>query len=85
MASPRGFADSDRLPPGAAYLIDDVVGDLIAVLRHAGYERAAVLGYSFVGGLAAWMARTRSEVTAAVIGGFPVLGDYRVTLRDVER
>jgi pimeloyl-ACP methyl ester carboxylesterase len=85
MASPRGFADSDRLPSGATYLIDDVVGDLIAVLRHAGHERAAVLGYSFVAGLAAWMARTRSEVTAAVIGGFPVLGDYRVTLRDVQR
>lgn len=85
LASPRGFASSTRLSDSTPYRASDMVGDLIYVLRHAGYERAPVLGYSFVGALAAWMAHEEPAVTAAVVGGFPLLGDYAITFRDVER
>nr|WP_246497856.1 hypothetical protein [Natronoglycomyces albus] len=61
--------------------------DLQAVARHVGYERFVFFGYSFTGVFGPWLTRqlrTAKAVAAVASGGFPVLGDYRITLDDVE-
>src|ERR1700761_5781136 len=75
-ASPRGFMASGRLPADRDYRVPDMAGDLVAVAEAAGFERFAVLGYSFSGAFAPWLARLAGRVTAVVAGGFPIAGDY---------
>lgn len=59
-----------------AYRATELSDDLVAVLHHLGVDRSPVFGYSFVGALAAWMAQHAPRtVTAAAVGGFPLLGD----------
>ena len=85
IASPRGFADSSRLDAEASYRVSDLVDDLIAVIQAVGFERFSVLGYSFTGAFAPWIARLSGRVDAVVSGGFPITGDYAYLKEDIER
>jgi pimeloyl-ACP methyl ester carboxylesterase len=85
IASPRGFADSGRLDADAPYRVRDLVDDLTAVLQVVGFERFSVLGYSFTGAFAPWIARLTGTVDAVVSGGFPIVGDYSYLYEDIER
>jgi pimeloyl-ACP methyl ester carboxylesterase len=85
IASPRGFAGSSRLDADAPYRVGDMADDLIAVLQAVGYERFSVLGYSFTGAFAPWIARLSGRVDAVVSGGFPILGDYAYLYEDIQR
>jgi len=76
IASPRGFASSARITHDGGYRITDLAGDLVAVVEAAGFERFSVLGYSFTGALAPWLAHLTGRVDAVVSGGFPIAGDY---------
>ena len=75
-ASPRGFAKSGRLPEDADYRASDLPDDLVAMMQAAGFERFSVLGYSFSGVFAPWIAKLTGRVDAVVAGGFPITGDY---------
>jgi pimeloyl-ACP methyl ester carboxylesterase len=85
IASPRGFAGSSRLDADAPYRVSDLVDDLVAVTRAAGFERFSVLGYSFTGAFAPWIARLTGNVDAVVSGGFPIVGDYAYLYPDTQR
>lgn len=61
--------------------------DLLAVARRAGHPRFLYFGYSFTGAFGPWLAlklREHDAVAAVVSGGFPLLGDYGVTSRNVD-
>lgn len=86
VASPRDYGPSSRTG-GPHYNVQDWVTDLQAVTRHLGYHRFLFFGYSFTGAFGPWLARrlaATNAVAAVAAGGFPLLGDYRVTLADVE-
>jgi pimeloyl-ACP methyl ester carboxylesterase len=84
VASPRDYGPSTRTG-GPAYDAGRWAGDLHAVARHVGHERFLYFGYSFTGAFGPWLARRLGDAVVAVAaGGFPLLGDYRVTLADVE-
>lgn len=86
VASPRDFGPSTRTG-GPSYDAGRWATDLQTVARHVGHERFLFFGYSFTGALGPWLARRlrASDAVAAVVsGGFPLIGDYRVTLADVE-
>jgi pimeloyl-ACP methyl ester carboxylesterase len=85
IASPRGFAASGRLDADADYRVSDMAEDLVAVLQEAGFERFSVLGYSFTGAFAPWLAHLTSKVDAVVSGGFPIVGDYSYLYPDTQR
>jgi pimeloyl-ACP methyl ester carboxylesterase len=85
IASPRGFADSSRYGEDAPYRVGDLVDDLVAVVRTAGFERFSVLGYSFTGAFAPWIAQLSGRVDAVVSGGFPIVGDYAYLHEDIRR
>ena len=76
IASPRGFARSGRLQADAPYRVRDLAEDVCAVMQAAGFERFSVLGYSFTGAFAPWLAQLTGKVDAIVTGGFPIAGDY---------
>lgn len=86
VASPRDYGPSTRTG-GPSYDVERWATDLQAVTRHLGHDRFLFFGYSFTGVFGPWLAR-RLRMTGAVVavasGGFPLLGDYRVTLTDVE-
>jgi pimeloyl-ACP methyl ester carboxylesterase len=84
IASPRGFAGSNRLDAEAPYRVDDLADDLVAVMRVVGFERFSVLGYSFTGAFAPWIARLTGRVDAVVSGGFPIVGDYAYLYADTQ-
>ena len=84
IASPRGFAGSSRLDTDA-YRVSDLAGDLIAVLQEVGVERFSVLGYSFTGAFAPWLAHLTGRVDAVVSGGFPIVGDYTYLYPEIQR
>lgn len=84
-ASPRGFAKSGRLDTDAAYRVDDLAADLIAVVQAAGFDRFLVLGYSFTGAFAPWLAQLTGKADAVVSGGFPIAGDYSYLYPEIER
>jgi hypothetical protein len=44
-----------------------------------------VLGYSFSGVFAPWIAHLTGRAEAVVSGGFPIVGDYRYLGADIER
>jgi pimeloyl-ACP methyl ester carboxylesterase len=86
VASPRDYGRSTRTG-GPDYQAERWASDLQAVARHVGYERFLFFGYSFTGAFGPWLARQlrgTDSVMAVAAGGFPLLGDYRVTLTDVE-
>ena len=84
-ASPRGFADSGRLALEVPYRVTDLADDLVAVLQAVGFDRCFVLGYSFTGAFAPWIARLTGKVDAVVSGGFPIVGDNAYLLEDIQR
>ena len=75
-ASPRGFAKSSRLDADIPYRVGDLADDLVAVVQEVGFERFVVVGYSFTGAFAPWLAQLTGKTDAVVSGGFPVAGDY---------
>lgn len=85
VASPRDYGASTRT--GGPYEPTRWASDLLAVARHLGHEPFLVFGYSFTGALGPWLAlqlRSQAAVTAVASGGFPLLGDYGLTSRDVD-
>lgn len=86
IASPRDFGPSTRTG-GPSHDAGRWATDLHAVARHVGHERFLFFGYSFTGALGPWLARRlrgTDAVVAVASGGFPLIGDYRITLADVE-
>lgn len=86
VASPRDYGPSSRTG-GPEYDPGRWATDLQTVVRHVGYDRCLFFGYSFTGAFGPWLARRlrRTDTVIAVAsGGFPLLGDYRITLTDVE-
>ncbi len=84
-ASPRGFATSSRLDADIPYRVRDMAADLIAVVREVGFDRFFVLGYSFSGALAPWVAQLTGKADAVVSGGFPIVGDYAYLYPEIQR
>jgi pimeloyl-ACP methyl ester carboxylesterase len=84
-ASPRGFAASGRLPADAPYRVGDFAEDLIAVVQAVGFDRFVVLGYSFTGAFAPWIAQLTGKADAVVSGGFPIVGDYAYLYPEIQR
>jgi len=85
IASPRGFAASGRFGDAADYRVGDMAEDVIEVVRAVGFERFSVLGYSFTGAFAPWLAHLTGRVDAVVSGGFPIVGDYTYLDADTQR
>ena len=86
VASPRDYGLSTRTG-GPTYDVEQWATDLQAVTHRLGYERFLFFGYSFTGAFGPWLARrlrSTDAVAAVASGGFPLLGDYGVTLADVE-
>jgi len=86
VASPRDYGPSTRTGR-PEYGLEHWATDLQAVARHLGYDRFLFFGYSFTGAFGPWLARrlrVANAVAAVASGGFPLLGEYRVTLADVE-
>lgn len=84
-ASPRGFGKSGRLDADAPYRVADLADDLIAVVQAVGFDRFFVLGYSFSGAFASWLAKLTGKADAVVSGGFPIAGDYSYLYPEIER
>jgi pimeloyl-ACP methyl ester carboxylesterase len=59
--------------------------DLIAVIQAVGFERFFVLGYSFTGAFAPWIAQLTGKADAVVSGGFPIVGDYAYLYPEIQR
>ena len=83
-ASPRGFATSTRLDAAFPYRVSDMADDLIAVVEAVGFDRFVVLGYSFTGAFAPWVAQLTGKADAVVSGGFPIVGDYAFLYPEIE-
>ena len=61
------------------YRVSGLADDLMAVMEANGFERFSVLGYSFTGAFAPWIAHLTNRVDAVdavVSGGFPIVGEY---------
>jgi pimeloyl-ACP methyl ester carboxylesterase len=84
-ASPRGFAKSSRLDADIQYRVGDLADDLIAVVQAVGFDRFFVLGYSFTGAFAPWVAHLTDKADAVVSGGFPIVGDYAYLYPEIQR
>jgi pimeloyl-ACP methyl ester carboxylesterase len=84
-ASPRGFAGSGRLDVNVPYRVGDLAGDLIAVVQAVGFDRFFLMGYSFTGAFAPWIAHLTGKADAVVSGGFPIVGDYAYLYPDIQR
>jgi pimeloyl-ACP methyl ester carboxylesterase len=63
----RGTGVSDRYSPDDLPPLEELVDDLVAVLDHAGSERAALFGFSDAGALCAMCAATRPERVSGLI------------------
>ncbi len=71
---------STVLPDGSAYTLNDMAGDVVAVLDSAGCERAIVCGYSLGGMVAQALAVTHPDRVAGLVSiasntGEPGVGD----------
>jgi pimeloyl-ACP methyl ester carboxylesterase len=84
-ASPRGFAQSSRLDAGIPYRVSDLAADLVAVVQEVGFDRFVVVGYSFTGAFAPWLAQLTGKADAVVAGGFPIAGDYAFLYPEIQR
>jgi pimeloyl-ACP methyl ester carboxylesterase len=85
IASPRGFATSTRLDEDIPYRVSDMAADLTAVVEELGLGRFVVLGYSFTGAFAPWIAQLTGKADAVVSGGFPIAGDYAYLYPEIKR
>lgn len=75
---PRGNGKSDRPGSGAAYSLDDLADDAIAVMDAAGVERATLYGLSIGGLVASTVAANfpdRVEALVCVSGRCPLVRD----------
>jgi len=69
----RGHGASTKLYESAAYSIEKMGGDVIALLDHLAIRRADVLGYSMGGRITGQIASANSDrVRSAVIGGIGI-------------
>jgi pimeloyl-ACP methyl ester carboxylesterase len=84
-ASPRGFAKSGRLDADIPYRVSDFAADLVAVVQEVGFDRFVVVGYSFTGAFAPWLAQLTGIADAVVSGGFPIAGDYAFLYPEIQR
>jgi pimeloyl-ACP methyl ester carboxylesterase len=84
-ASPRGFAKSSRLDADIPYRVSDLADDVMAVVQAVGFDRFVVLGYSFTGAFAPWLAQLTGKADAVVSGGFPIVGDYAYLYPEIQR
>jgi pimeloyl-ACP methyl ester carboxylesterase len=84
-ASPRGFATSSRLDDDIPYRVSDLAADLVAVVQEVGFDRFVVVGYSFTGAFAPWLAQLTGKADAVVAGGFPIAGDYAFLYPEIQR
>lgn len=85
VASPRDFGPSTRT--GGPYEPDRWATDMLAVTRHLGHRRVLCFGYSLTGVFGPWVAQRlapHGTIAAVAAGGFPLLGDYTITSRDVD-
>ena len=85
IASPRDFGASTRTR--GPYDPDRWAADLRRVALNLGFPRFLFFGYSFTGALGPWLALRlagQGSVAAVAAGGFPLLGDYGITSRDVD-
>lgn len=83
VASPRDFGRSRRTA-GPPYEADGWARDMVSVIEAAGFDQVLVFGYSLTGAFGPWFAQQRpAHVAGVVSGGFPLLGDYRITADDV--
>lgn len=66
----RGHGESTKLYDPAAYAIEKMAGDTIALLDHLGLSRADIMGYSMGGRITGFLAaRHAGRVRSAVIAG----------------
>jgi pimeloyl-ACP methyl ester carboxylesterase len=81
----RGHGHSDKPDDLESHRIDEYIADVIAVLDHAGVDRAAMVGYSDGARLLYALAARRPERVAAIVGiggvGLPSdTNDYRLEI-----
>jgi pimeloyl-ACP methyl ester carboxylesterase len=81
----RGHGRSDKPEELEAHRIDEYIADVIAVLDHAGVDRAAMVGYSDGARLIYSLAARHPERVAAIVGiggvGLPSdTNDYRLEI-----
>ena len=50
----RGYGDSDQPASTAAYAVTQLASDVAAVIEHAGFDQATVVGHDF-GGITSWL------------------------------
>lgn len=74
----RGYGDSDKPEGRAAYRLDRLVDDVLALADRLGAHRFAVAGHDW-GGVVAWQLALRepSRITRAVVMNAPCLGTFR--------
>ena len=66
----RGHGKSDKPHDPAMYIIENIVGDVIAVLDSLGIETTNFFGYSFGGGIAYELAKyTPERMKSLIVGG----------------
>ncbi len=70
----RGSGESDFLSAAEDFTVDKFCADLSAVADACGARRLAVLGYSFGGGIAPYLAVRDARVVAQGILGTPLFG-----------
>ena len=61
----RGRGDSDK--PDTGYTLEDHAADVLALLDHLGIERATILGHSFGGLLAIYLAAKHPQRVASLV------------------
>ena len=73
----RGHGFSDKPQVSEAYVMDNLVADVIAVLDHVGLEKAAYWGYSMGGRVGSGLAAAPiKRFTSFVLGGINPNNDY---------
>lgn len=78
----RGYNRSEKPRELRAYRMDALAGDVVALIRHLGEERAVVAGHDWGGAVAWHLARRRPEVLdRLVILNAPHPAAYRRALR----
>lgn len=82
----RGYNTSERPRALAAYDLDALVADVVALIRHAGEERAVVVGHDW-GGVVAWelAARHPDVVEKLVVMNAPHPDALRRELRSLSQ
>jgi pimeloyl-ACP methyl ester carboxylesterase len=69
----RGHGDSGKLYDSAAYGIDTMAGDVVALMDHLGIARADMMGYSLGARITGWLAyRQPQRLRSAIFGGLGI-------------